>query len=298
MPRVSIVLPAYFSHGTLAASLAALSAQSRPADEIIVVNSSPDPETAPVVAAFPKVRLIQSPHRLLPHAARNRGFAEAIGEVLVCSDPDCVAAPDWLQALVAVLEKGHPLVGGSMGLRPPRGPGSRLQEAIHLAKFWWILPGLPAGPVWIVPTANCAFTRRLWEQVGPFPDDVFCGDALFSWRASRAGSVPWFAPEAIVAHEHDETAAMMRRQRWRRGQEFGRERARWEGWNAGTRWTHALASPLRCLRVLHRARNAAMTAGWGESFRRTTALHAGFQAAWVAGEARAWMQRPAGSGAA
>jgi hypothetical protein len=42
--------------------------------ETIIVNSSPEDRTAKLVAErFPAARFEQSPHRLLPHAARNRG---------------------------------------------------------------------------------------------------------------------------------------------------------------------------------------------------------------------------------
>jgi GT2 family glycosyltransferase len=290
MRRISIVLPAYFSHATLGRCLAAIAAQSRRPEETIVVNSSPDADTAPVVAGFPWVRLIQSPTRLLPHAARNRGLAEATGDVLVCSDPDVVADPRWLQELEAAIGAGHPFVGGAMSMQPHPPAQTRVAQAIHLTKFWWALPAGIERSTWIVPTANCAFTRPLWEQIGPFPENVFCGDAVFSWKAARTGSAPRFLPQAIVNHEHDETVAMMRTQRFRRGVEFGRERARWEGWSPARRWSQAFASPLRTMAVLHHARKAAHAAGWGDAFRNSVSLQALFQAAWTTGEARGWMQ--------
>jgi hypothetical protein len=89
-----------------------------------------------------------------------------------------------------------------------------------------------------------------------------------------------------VAHDHDETAAAMRSQRYRRGQEFARVRAHWEGWSTPRRWAQVLASPGRLARVLRQAKAAATAAGWAGEFQRTWHLHAGMQAAWVAGEAR------------
>ena len=83
---------------------------------------------------------------------------------------------------------------------------------------------------------------------------------------------------------------MMRRQRFRRGIEFGQQRALWEAWTPTHRWLQILASPIRCLKVLHQARQSARQAGWADAFRRSWHLQALFQAAWVAGEARGWMQ--------
>jgi len=292
MPRVSVVLPAYFSQATLPGTLTSLLGQERRPDEIIVVNSSGDAETPAVVAGFAGVRLIESPVRLYPHAARNRGLAAATGDVLVCTDPDCHLAPDWLSSLVAAVDAGHPVVGGSMDFFRADPAGDRLALAIHLTKFWWALPGRAAGPAWIVPTANLAFTRTAWLRAGPFRGDIFCGDAVQSWRFAEIGCRPWFAPQARVAHRHAESAAAAEAQRFARGREFGRERAAWERWGRPRRWCEAVAAPLRLARVLIAAERACTAAGWGMEFRETFGRQARLQAAWVAGESRGFLADP------
>ena len=290
MPRVSVILPAYFSHTTLPGVLESLLAQDRPPDEIIVVNSSGDAETPAIVSRFAGVWLIDSPERLYPHAARNRGLAEASGDILVCTDPDCRMDSGWLRVLVDAVASGRPVVGGSMDLNRSDVAPDGLALAIHLTKFWWALPGRPAGPAWIVPTANLAFTREAWTRAGPFRGEIFCGDAVMSWRFAEVGCPPWFVPEARVSHQHLESAAAACRQRWLRGIEFGRERARWEGWGVARRWCEALVSPLRFVRVMWSAHRACVAAGWGDDFRRTAWMQARLQAVWVAGEACGFVQ--------
>ena len=285
MPRVSVVMPAYFSHGTLPGALAALAAQDHPADEVIVVNSSGDAETPAVVAAWPGTRLIESPSRLYPHAARNVGLTEATGDILVCTDPDCRPDAAWLRELVAEVTAGRPVVGGAMDIGRDAGAEPEdLPLAIHLTKFWWALPGRPAGPAWIVPTANLAFSREAFQRAGPFRGDIFCGDAVQSWRFAEAGFPPWFTPLARVAHTHGESLAAARRQRFVRGREFSRERAAWEGFGPMRRAGEALAAPLRLATVLVAAWRGSAAAGWRREFRRTLWLQAQLHAAWVAGE--------------
>ncbi|HSL82774.1 MAG TPA: glycosyltransferase family A protein, partial [Thermoanaerobaculia bacterium] len=110
--RVSVVIPAYLSHATIAGCLAALRLQDYRSFEVVVVDSSPDERTAREVRAFPEVRLVRSPLRLLPHAARNAGVAESRGELLVFTDPDVYARPEWLRDLVAAYgAAGQPVVG-------------------------------------------------------------------------------------------------------------------------------------------------------------------------------------------
>jgi len=295
MPRVSVVMPGFFSHATLPGALAALAAQDHPADEVIVVNSSGDAETPAVVAAWPGVRLIESPTRLYPHAARNVGLAAATGEILVCTDPDCRPDAAWLRELVAEVASGRPVVGGAMDIgRDERSEPDDLPLAIHLTKFWWALPGRPAGPAWIVPTANLGFSREAFRRAGPFRGDIFCGDAVQSWRFAAVGCPPWFTPRARVAHTHGESLAAARRQRFVRGREFARERAAWEGFGPVRRAGEAAAAPLRLATVLAAAWRGSAAAGWGREFRRTLWIQAQLQAAWVAGESVGFLAGTAG----
>jgi len=282
--RVSVVIPAYFSHATIARCLDALRQQSRRPDEVIVVNSSPEPATGEIVTGnYPEVRFIQSPTRLLPHAARNRGIEEATGDLLVCTDPDCVADPAWLASLVSAALSGAGAAGGAMGLILS---DDWWEQGIHLTKFSWCLPGLPAGTHWIVPTANACYSRRAWNVIGPFDVRSFYGDALQSWRAARAGFPPRFVPEAIVRHYHGGSVGAFWQQRVARGAEFALGRAQFEQWSAARAVTHVLFTPVRLLLTLLHAGADCLRAGWMAAFLRTLSLQFLGQLGWTLGEAR------------
>jgi GT2 family glycosyltransferase len=282
--RISIVIPAYFSHITVGSCLEALRRQTRPADEIIVVNSSPEQTTREVVTGqHPEVRFIQSPTRLLPHAARNRGIQEATGDLLVCTDPDCMADPAWLASLVDAFQAGADVVAGAMGLLQP---GDWWEQGVHLTKFSWCLIGLPAGTHWIAPTANACYSRRAWSAIGPFDAGSFHGDALQSWRAARAGFPPQFVPGAIVRHYHGGSAASFWKERVWRGGDFAFGRARFERWAAARAFTHLLLTPLRLLLTLLRAAADALRAGWFGPYLRTLPIQFLGQLGWTFGEAK------------
>ena len=64
IPRVSVVLPAYFSDGSIAQCLDAIHAQTFQDFEVIVVNSSPESRTKEIVTSrFPRVIFEQSSTR-------------------------------------------------------------------------------------------------------------------------------------------------------------------------------------------------------------------------------------------
>jgi GT2 family glycosyltransferase len=284
-PAVSVVIPAWHSDGVIGGCLDALAAQDFQDFEAIVVNSSPADRTSDVMTSgYPAVTLVESRERLLPHAARNVGAGRARGELIVFTDPDCRARPDWLSRLVEAHREGRDVIVGAMDVASP----SRAEDGAHLCKFPALLAGLPAGERWIAPTANAAYARRLWEQAGPFDGDLFCGDAVLSWRAAALGSRPWFAPAARVAHHHGCGAGGLWRERLPRGAEFGRARARFEQWSRPRLALQAVALPAAFILCLVRAGRLARRAGWGARFAASLPLQAVGHAGWCAGESGAW----------
>ena len=287
-PRVSVICPAYHSYDTIEPSLRSIEAQAFRDFEIVVVNSSPETRTQEIVTSkFPSVRFVQSPVRLYPHAARNRGIADATGELLAFTDPDCIAATDWLEKLVAAMDRGCGIALGGMGLIEP----SRRETGIHLQKFHWCLAGGSAGERSDVATANACLTREVWRQAGPFDADLFCGDSLLAWRAKRAAFRIDFVPDAVVRHHHGQSVGGFVRERSTRGKEFARTRADWHGWSRGKSLLQLLATPATLLLVTARSVRDAISAGYGLRSLSTLPLQLLGHAAWLVGEARGHLAR-------
>jgi glycosyltransferase involved in cell wall biosynthesis len=282
-PLVSVVVPAYHSDSTIAAFLEGLRKQTFADFETIIVNSSPEDRTAQLVAKrFPAARFEQSPHRLLPHAARNRGVDLARGRLIVFTDPDCVCAPDWLGALVEASRHGHSVIVGAMDL----AGSTAFESAVHLCKFASWLPGGPAGRRAIAPTANALYTREVWEAIGPFRGDSFSSDTLLSWHAAAKGFHPWFEPRAVVTHQHDGDMRSFLRERRTRGEDFARLRIAEEKRSRGWAALHLLALPAIPLLELARVGRRAISSGWTPAFLRTAPLQLAANTAWALGEAR------------
>jgi len=94
----SVIVCAHNEAGYLAACLYSLLAQSRPPDEIIVVNNASTDATGAVAARVPGVRVIDEPRRGLV-VARETGRREATGDILVYVDADCRAPLQWLERI-------------------------------------------------------------------------------------------------------------------------------------------------------------------------------------------------------
>src|SRR3954462_11416929 len=93
--EVSIIIPAYESQATARATLQSLREQSFRPFETILIDSGRTDAVEHIASDFPEVRYHRSKAQLLPHEARNLGVRLARNDILVFSDPDVVAAPDW-----------------------------------------------------------------------------------------------------------------------------------------------------------------------------------------------------------
>lgn len=114
MPRVTIVVPAYNTARTLAATLSALLDQTFRDFEIVVVDDGSSDATAAIATSFQgdlRVRLIQQPNHGLA-GARNTGIAAAKGDLIGFCDADDLWEPWKLHAHVRHLDAA-PLVGVS-----------------------------------------------------------------------------------------------------------------------------------------------------------------------------------------
>jgi glycosyltransferase involved in cell wall biosynthesis len=93
--KISVIVCAHNEGDFLAACLHSLLAQSRPPDEILVINNASTDETGAVASKIPGVCVVDEPRKGLV-VARETGRRHAAGDVLVYVDADCRAPLTWL----------------------------------------------------------------------------------------------------------------------------------------------------------------------------------------------------------
>jgi len=101
-PTVSVVVPVYNGEAFLADCLASVLGQSRPADEVIVVDDQSADGSLEVVRRFPAVRVVRQQHAGVA-VARNTGLAAARGHLIAFIDQDDLWTPDKLAVQVPAL---------------------------------------------------------------------------------------------------------------------------------------------------------------------------------------------------
>ena len=91
---ISVVVPSYNDAAMLEQCLDALAKQTRPADEIVVVDNGSTDATGEV-ARSAGARVVTEPRRGIPQATA-AGFDAALGDVLGRLDADTIPPADWV----------------------------------------------------------------------------------------------------------------------------------------------------------------------------------------------------------
>lgn len=108
--RVSVVIPTYNSAPLVVEAVRSVLAQTRPAAEVLVVDDGSTDDTADRLAGFGSpVRVIRKENGGVS-SARNRGVAEATGDLIAFLDADDVWHPRKLEVQLGVLDR-HPDLG-------------------------------------------------------------------------------------------------------------------------------------------------------------------------------------------
>ena len=203
---ISAVVPVYNAEQYIGQCLAGILAQTRPPDEIVVVDDGSTDDTQDELARFRgEVRVVKQANRGHP-GAYNRCVEEARGEFLAKCDADDIWEPAKLERQLAAVE-AHPEIdiafcgAQSFGLHEePFGPdpGAGLLGGRDFARR------LYRGN--LVCSPSTLIRRRLYERVGPFVDRLPCEDYDYWLRALELGAQFYYDPAVLVRYRRHEAS--------------------------------------------------------------------------------------------
>jgi glycosyltransferase involved in cell wall biosynthesis len=171
MASISVVIPVLDDSAHLVVCLRALAAQTRQADEIIVVdNGSADDSAA--VARSAGARVLHEPVRGIA-PANAAGFDAAQGDIIARLDADSIAAPDWLERIEAAFDAdpGLAALTGSAVFRDGSPVVNWIGREVYLRWYFWAMGGLLGHPPLF--GSNLALRTAVWHEVR---DDVHRSD--------------------------------------------------------------------------------------------------------------------------
>jgi glycosyltransferase involved in cell wall biosynthesis len=163
MVTISVVVPSYNDAGFVVACLDALAVQTRPADEIIVVDNGSTDATAEVALAG-GARLVTEPLRgIWPATAA--GFDAASGDLLARLDADSVPGPGWLAEIEHRMSQADrpTFVTGSGVFYGANGLIRWIARNIYIGGYFALVGSLLSHPP--VFGSNYAMRRDAWHEL-------------------------------------------------------------------------------------------------------------------------------------
>ncbi len=188
-PRVSVVIPNYNHARLLPTSLGAVLRQTRPADEVLVLDDASTDDSRKVLDGFarehPRLRLCTNEKNLGVVATMNRGLELATGDYVAFLAADDEVLTHWLERAVPMLER-HPGVGLVCGLTEWRcqTTGMRWQQGVRM----------PREAVFLRPAEMAALGRRGALSISG-QHALFRREALVAaggWRPELRWFTDWF----------------------------------------------------------------------------------------------------------
>ena len=188
---------------------------SRGGWELLVVDNNSTDDTKAVVEGFARstplaVRYIFEGEQGLS-MARNRGLAEARGDVIAFTDDDCIVDANWLREIEAHFSQPNAeVVGGRAELYDPGDKPVSIRTSRVPARFT-----APEDTFSLIMGCNMIFRRSVHEKIGAFDTTPGPGaktpivpdDYDFIYRAFRAGCDIRYNPAILVHHDHGRRTA-------------------------------------------------------------------------------------------
>ncbi len=183
LPPCSVIVAARNEEKHLPALLEALTRQTHPRFEVVIVDDASTDATPEVVrrwsARHPNVRLVQvnEPQPPRKKHALTRGIAAARHALLAFTDADCVPPPGWIEALArrhaAAPEDLEDAPAGTLliGYSPYRRAGGLL---CGLARYETFVTGLYTaaaaglGRAYMAVGRNLSYPKALFDRIGGF----------------------------------------------------------------------------------------------------------------------------------
>ncbi|MEW6033660.1 MAG: glycosyltransferase [Chloroflexota bacterium] len=198
--KASVICTVKNEAGSMGRLLDSLAAQSRPVEELVIVDGGSTDGTPDVIKGYAgclPINLIVAPGANISRG-RNIAIENAKFDYIACTDGGCVADSDWLKNIVAPFEADESVevVSGSYQLEA----NNTFQECLREITYLKLKDDNRA--TYLPSSRSLALKKECWRKVGGYPEWLYMGeDTAFHVNLKNAGFKFALARNAIVHWE-------------------------------------------------------------------------------------------------
>ncbi|MGD9347755.1 MAG: glycosyltransferase [Candidatus Aminicenantes bacterium] len=189
--------------------------------ETIVVAQKDAQREALFQEKYPWVRLIQEGGMIPGGYFRNIGVQHASGKFLAFFEDHVIIHANYLKNLMAALDRGYDIVGGSVANGNPESISSWVQYFCEYHKW---LPCLKGGLRDDLPGSNFVCRKQVLQKLGSFSEERFKLESHFFAKAKKHGFTLYFAPDIRTSHFNERRALFFSRKRFQYGRLYAARR--------------------------------------------------------------------------
>jgi len=189
----TVIVPVFNGERHIAAAIESVRAQTRPVDEVIVIDDGSTDATVAIVESFPEVTLLRQANRGAS-AARNSGITKACGDYFAMLDADDLWPANRQEIMAGMLDE-DPSLGLVMGTQ-------RLMVEPGAALPYWV----PEGDLEDIdpkdlprPTGSFVARRSVFEVVGLYEETMIHAEDTDWFLRSRDLGIVWaLIPDVVL----------------------------------------------------------------------------------------------------
>ena len=214
---LSVYIPCFNVESYIETSIRCLLAQTRPPDEILVIDDGSTDRSIEIASRFP-VRVLRHDRNRGLAAARNTAFANANHELVGAIDADVFAEPDWLERLLAHFSDERVAGTGGRLIEQFRETPPDAWRATYLSQDMGDTQiDIESPSHRRLGGFGTIFRKSAIQQVGGYDETYRTNyeDVDMSERLLRAGYKLVFEPRAVSHHQRKDTVRSIVRTAWR-----------------------------------------------------------------------------------
>lgn len=210
---VAAIIPHWNRRDLLEPLFATLHAQSRPFDEIILVDNGSTDDSATLATSL-GATVIRLAQNLGFAAPVNRGIESTNADWIAILNNDVTLAPDWLEQLLGNTGAAAFATGKILSSANSSVLDGAFDEISRGACAWRCGSGKSDAPIWnqprpirIAPMTAAIFRKSLFDNIGLL-DEAFGSyleDVDFGIRCALAGHSGAYVPSAVAWHRGSAT---------------------------------------------------------------------------------------------